>query len=242
MTERPPQNPESPKHEPTEMVLSDFKRICQSEVGIIHTPEEKDQVIGVMHQTLERLDNKEMIHKYREGRIPTIHSLELAANEAIKHLQEEEPDEEIERITKLLEGQVRSIRGWTRRYVGTVVKFHLMKSAYYAQEEEADKFITADSERRRVHDALLSSIASFSKLLSDAQEITHYSPPIAWDLSSNLEEGTANAKPVVFSLQAIQNRDLIRDWAVATDCVEELQKSIAMMEAETKDETTTQEG
>ncbi len=174
MTERPPQNPESHKHEPTEMVLSDFKRICQGEIGVIHTPEEKDQVIGVMHQTLERLDNKEMIHKYREGRIPTIHSLELAANEAIEHLRAEQPDEEIERISKLLEGQVRSIRGWTRRYVGTVVKFHLMKSAYYAQEEEADKFITADSERRRVHDALLSSIASFSKLLSEAQEITHY--------------------------------------------------------------------
>jgi len=156
------------------MVLSDFKRICQGEIGVIHTPEEKDQVIGVMHQTLERLDNKEMIHKYREGRIPTIHSLELAANEAIEHLRAEQPDEEIERISKLLEGQVRSIRGWTRRYVGTVVKFHLMKSAYYAQEEEADKFITADSERRRVHDALLSSIASFSKLLSEAQEITHY--------------------------------------------------------------------
>jgi len=61
--------------------------------------------------------------------------------------------------------------------------------------------------------------------------------PIEWKPGVELPEGTAHEHAVIFSPEAIQNRDLIREWSVIADSVEQLHMVVKRMESSENTET-----
>lgn len=102
--------------------------------------------------------------------------------------------------------------------------------------------VTADSERRRVHEALLSSLSTMNNMLNKAQDLVSVPAATTWRPGMVLPQGTAQEHPLVFAPEAIQDRHLIRDWAIVADGVEQLRIVVRKMEATDKNETAAPEG
>lgn len=235
----PPQNGEKLR-KPPEQVLSDFRSICEVEGKAPHTKEELITISHRLHENLDELNSAEMIHQYEDGVVPTLDSLTRAAEAAITALNADTDDAEAARLAKLIEGQVRGIRRWCRNYVGTIIRFHRAKSAFFRKEgdEVQDALVSSDHERRRVHNSLLAALTTFNGLLEQAQDIDHFQKPSAWQPGISLPQGTAHTSAVIFSPEAIADRDLIKDWAIAADCVEQIRTVVGTLDGESEKAAT----
>ena len=222
-----------------EDVLTDFRRNCELEAGHIYTPQERELISHSLHDKLESLNSPEMLHAYEAGGMPTLDSIHRAAEAAAEVLNEDPTDTEAITHAKLLVGQARHVRGWCRRYVETIIRFHTTRAAFMRMndEEQRDAFARADSERRRVHDALLNALSTLNRLIARGQELADYRTPISWGPGTDLPDGTAHEHPVIFSADALQDRELIRKWAVIADSVEQLRTVIRKMEESGERET-----
>lgn len=221
---------------PAEEVLSIFRALCETESHVPHTKEERISISHRLHENLDELNSAEMIHKYEDGTVPTYDSLSRAAETAIAALLADQDDPEAARLAKLIEGQVQSIRTWCRRYVGTVIRFHRAKSTFFKMDgdEVRDALATSDAERRRVHDSLLSSLATFNELLSEAQAIEHFPKPLAWRPGFDLPAGVAHTHAAILAPEAIADRNLIKDWAIAADCIDQLKAVVGFITEESE--------
>ena len=166
-----------------------------------------------------------MTRLYDEGRVPTFQSLELATDIARAAL-EKAGDPEADRIAKLLSERVRLVKQWSRRYVGSILRYRRSELARMRmnENEQRQEFFEADKDRRRIHDALLQTIGSMNELLKAGEEYAAYGRPAEWVPGIPLPEGTAWEQAAIFSEKAIADRDLIRDWAIVADRVEEIKK------------------
>jgi hypothetical protein len=221
------QSKESPA-KPEEELLAHFRTACETESGTEMNHEIRVHTYHSFHEDLDHLEEAPMVDQYERGMIPTIDSLTAAARSASDSLEVDPEDAEAVRIGKLLRGQAGSIRTWCRRYVGTIIKFHTMKRQLLRMndEEQRDAFEAADRERRRVHESLLLSLRTFNTLLEEGKEYAEFESPLVWTKGSLLEAGSANSDAVIFSTQALADRDLVKSWAIAADCVEEMRKII----------------
>ena len=216
---------QSPTILPTEDVLSDFSSTHDHYKDHATSPEEKIEAFKALHSSLEHFENQEMTHKYDEGRVPTFQSLEKAANEASAALLNE-PDEEAQRMGKLLSERMNLIKKWSRRYVGSILRFRISKIAMMRMNdvEQREVFVAADADRRRIHDSLLEALTSLNALIEKGRDQADYPMPIVWNPSDEIPSGTTWNASAIFSAQAITDRDLIRDWAIVADRVEEIRK------------------
>lgn len=212
--------------EPTEDVLARLdnlaERYREHHPG---TPEERAQARVILHTTLDKFENHEMKESYDEGRLPTFRSLERAAS-LISSALIDSGEAEATTLAKLLEGSTLHIKSWSRKYVASILRFRRasMARARMSDEEVRDSYIQADRDRRRIHDALLESLSAVTRLIEQAKD---YIEPIVvkkWRPGDRLPKGTADSEPVVFSSEAVANRDLIRDWAIVADRIEEINK------------------
>ncbi len=233
MKEGPPQSrPNERVPAKTEEVLTDFRRNCELETDHVYTPQEREYISHSLHDKLESLNSPEMLRTYEAGSMPTLDSIRRAAEAAATVLNEDPAGTEAITHAKLLVGQAQHVRGWCRRYVETIIRFHTTRAAYMRMndEEQRDLFVRADSERRRVHDSLLNALTTLNRLIARGQELADYRTPIAWGPGTELPDGTAHEHPVVFSTDALQDRELIRKWAIIADSVEQLRTVIRKME------------
>ena len=224
---------------PPEVILADFRKHCQLEAGHVYTSPEREVIAHTLHQKLEKLEKVEILHQYEQGVIPTIESLKRAADAAITILTEEADDTEALQHAKLIEGQTNNIRRWCRRYVESLILFHIRKSAFMRMNktDQRDALEQADRDRRRIHDSLLASLTTFNILLTQTSDLVQFQMPIEWKPGVELPEGTAHEHAVIFSPEAIQNRDLIREWSVIADSVEQLHMVVKRMESSENTET-----
>ncbi|MDB5265468.1 MAG: hypothetical protein JWM39_181 [Parcubacteria group bacterium] len=213
---------------PEEDLLAHFRSACETESATVMNHETKISAYHSFHEDLDHLENAPMVGQYERGMIPTIDSLSEAARAASDPLEADPEDAEAVRIGKLIRGQAASIRTWCRRYVSSIIKFHTVKRQLLRMndEERRNAFEHADGERRRVHESLLTSLRTFNSLLQEGKEYAEYKAAVVWQPGSVLEEGTATHEAVIFSSKALDDRDLIKDWAIAADCVEEMKKII----------------
>lgn len=193
----------------------------------MNTHDERVEVYNSLHKDLDSLgEETPFITSYEKGLLPTVTSMTEAARIASEALLAETEDGEAVRLGKLISGQVPSIRQWCRRYVSTIVKFHTAKQRSHGSSDAEKKYQLqlADEERRRVHNALLESLKNFSALLIQAEDFAIFRKPIMWKPGVNLPEGITFAEPVVFDHVVMTDRDLVKNWAIALDCVEEMRK------------------
>lgn len=239
MSEHPPGSVPERAPTATEAVLADFRKSCTLEVGHVYAADERESIAHTLHDKLEHLNAAEMLHMYEAGTVPTLDSMDRSAEIAISVLREDADDAEAVTHAKLIEGQVTQIRRWSRRYVETVVKFHTTRTAYMrmSDEEQRDMFVRADTERRRVHEALMASLTTFNNFLLKAQDLATFPSPIEWKPGVSLSPGTSQEQTVVFSADAIRDRNLMRDWAIVADAVEQLRTVVRKMEETEKNKT-----
>jgi hypothetical protein len=210
---------------PTEDVLNDFSDTHEHFKDHVGTPEEKIVAFQALHSSLEHFENQEMTALYDEGRVPTFQSLEEAAAIASTVLVSD-PDPEAQRIGKLLSERMNLVKRWARRYVASILRFRTSKLAMMRmnESEQREAFVQADADRRRIHDSLLEALESLSSFIEKGKEYADYTMPIVWSPSDELAPGTTWHNGAIFSKKALSDRDLIRDWAIVADRVEEIRK------------------
>lgn len=213
-------------------ILSDFRLNCEQKAGKHPTGEERVELYQMLHKYLDNLDDANLINRYEQGTIPTIESINLSIEEARKALLLMHGDSDCIRIEKLLQGQRSVIRNWCKRYVNTIIIFHVKKNSWHLLNgtDQRDAFLAADSERRRVHNALLNSLSELNSLLIEASKNSDFTLPPQWSRSSNVVIGSTLHSPMIFSAQVIADRDYIKSWAIAANSLEEMKKILEVDE------------
>ncbi len=164
--------------------------------------------------------------------MPTFHSLERATKRAQDALAPFADEPEVARLKKLLEGSVKQVKMWCRRYVQSILVFRNAQRAMRRLDgsKQAEAFYKADMDRRRIHDALLSSVATINNLLHKAEEYAEFEMPLAWMEGTPIPSRFAAEHALIFSPQAIENRKLIRDWSIAADRIEQIRQTTGISE------------
>lgn len=202
----------------------------------------EDKVLDVLHQCTDgnprrNCDNKtkEALHRefetceayatylaYAEGSLPTIenmtHGIEAMLAQAPQHAKE---GPEAERVCKMLSGRALQIRAASRSYVQSVITFNRQLSGAgqfrLSDEERRDQLIDTDKRRRRLHDALLDTLRVTYRTLMDAVDlgIANKSTFGIWEKGFDARQlpGTFS----IFAPQALDDRNFIRNWAIAAD-------------------------
>ncbi len=194
-----------------------------------------DQIEEFAHHLGEDLSNCEAYPFYRsylEEQLPTLEILERSVSEMKRRLDEkvseekaagasEETTKELSDKARILSIRLSNIRNNTSRYVQTVARFHEMKSRvkYSDPDWQKGEFQRIDIERKRAHDILLNSLRD---LVVKAQEVREEgllsSSEIGlWDRTKSAKDIEKDGKIVLFHPRVIDDRDYIRDWAIAAD-------------------------
>jgi hypothetical protein len=210
---------------PTEDVLDAFGRAREEYSEPPKDLTEKIDAYHALHNTLEYFENGEMIALYENGQVPTFESLQKAIDQTQEALQGVS-DPEAQSISKLLIERITNMKTWARKYVTAVLRFKRAKERMIAEAggDEREAFRRADEERRRIHDALLDALKTYNSLLQKATEFAEFKQPAAWSQGMHLPENTAWNYAVIFSPNALADRDLIRDWAIVADRESEIKK------------------
>ncbi len=179
---------------------------------------------SMMHADFEKCEAGALYKAYAERQIPTLVHLETAIAEAIESIPEElKNDESAKKLTLLLQGRGRLIRGFVRSYVQTVIKF-VRLSKTTASMRDPEIFVKIDHERRRRHEVLLKSLSDLSAMLREAEDIGLIDKGAYTEWSPADTNTMPQSKIPAFSAAAVANRDLIRDWALAADFAEQFEK------------------
>ncbi len=207
-------------------MLAGFRESCEHESGHHPLGNERIDLYKSLHKYLDNLEDANFINKYEEGTLPTIASINLSIEKAREALLTIPGDADAVRIEKLFQGQHGVIRNWCKRYVNTIITFHVKKNAWQLLNgtDQRDAFVQADEERRRVHNALLDSLTRLNGLFLDAAEYSDFVAPPQWSKSTSLPPGSALHSPLVFSPSVIADRDFIKGWAIAANSVEEIKR------------------
>jgi len=216
----------------TEEVIGDFAHIVEENRDSLANPEERRHTFTLLHRTLDRFENHEIKVMYDEGRVPTFESI-ARSTETAQVALERENDPEAAKIAKLLSGQSASIKRWCRQYVASLLRFRTSHIAFARMndDERRDALERADQERRRVHESLLQSLTTLDELLRKGTDYADYQTPLRWQPPSPLPEGSAYRGLIIFGKEALADRDLIRDWAIVADRIEEIRKITGFHEA-----------
>jgi len=217
---------------PTEEVLDEFEQEALSHKEDLTTEDGRIKTFHALHEKLDRFENHEMKQLYDEGRLPTLESLEKAATLAQTSLSAKmEP--EAERISKLLSGAVPAIRRWCRSYVASLVRFRRSRTAFLRMdaEEHREALRRADEDRRRIHNSLLESLAAFNQLIIEADDWTEFPQPQQWSPGDQWPPDFSHERIASFSKQALESRDLIRDWSIVADRIEQIHKLTGLTQA-----------
>ena len=184
-----------------------------------------------IHNDFAKCESFAMYEAYRSGTVPTLHQFENTINAALARAPHDiQDDPEAKKVIHLMQGRPRAIAGNVRSYARTVLRFVQMKQSG-AEFRDPEAFVTVDRDRRRAHDNLLKSLSDMHALIAQARD---------WDICSdaniytwfpgNTEKIPADRIPL-FSKQATDNRDLIRNWALAADFAEHYSKLVEILEA-----------
>ena len=192
----------------------------------------EDQVLDLLHQCTDGNPTKtcgpelkESIHQefetceayatylaYSEGSIPTIETIaEGIENALLQAPQHTKDGPEAERITKMLSG----------RYVQSVITFNRQLSGAgqfrFSEEEKRNRLVDADKRRRRLHDSLLDTLRVTHKTLMDAVDLGILKENSFGVWAPGFDAQQLPGSFSIFAPKAIDDRDLIRNWAIAAD-------------------------
>ncbi len=209
---------------PTEMVenvvvaLDDAVEYCRSHPG------DHSHDYNSLHDRVCHTEVKGIFERYENHEVLTLEDIKESIATALTQLETElaqDPDDETMRSGyQLLKNRGKEIDRATRRYVQTVSKFfHIKKQQHRLEREDfISKFEEIDQMRRTAHNGLIETLTIYTKTIHQLQqygalgglEVKQWRTEQAF----SDEEGSENVV-YVFAPEILQNRDLVKDWAVS---------------------------
>ena len=186
-----------------------------------------------LHLAIEKSHSAPLFNDYEKGLVPTLEiiknsSVKAADSIASEILRSEKsgvsPKDLVEEksIEKLLRGREKSINAGVRSYIRSVLRFQTLKERMHLERNMEKQFERADHERRRIHNALIESLQTFTKAIHDAQELDLLNKYTIIEWQPGLRLQHQKDSIVVFSDRILKNRDWVRDWAVVAELYERL--------------------
>lgn len=193
------------------------------------------EALGSFTKNLTRLEFYPLYERYQKGEVATLGDIEKTAKRVgreVERLRNEEGlsneymSEEL-RIARLLEGRVRSIRQGVNRYVQTVIRFHNVKRAIRLRpEKEVELMQEADGARKIAHDGLIESLRVYATAVRSAvaADLIEDAKIAVWDPAHPINRARKeDARLLTFSPAFLDDRDLMRNWAMTVDYNEKME-------------------
>jgi len=196
--------------------------------------EEALEALPLIREGIAQLECYPIYREYVNGNVPTLDTFRNGtrlASETIasdlaqeKGLSSEDLSEELH-VQKLLEGRAGSIEHAIDAYVRSVIKFHNLKRISRGGVRDMTKqFEQSDHERRRAHNHLLDTLQSTTQAVRDAVELKLIPLEKVLEWNPGVESIPQENAIVVFSPKILEDRNYIRDWAIAADFDERLRE------------------
>lgn len=211
-----------------EAVLAKLHETNEKHKSGAHSHEE----LEVFHKDIEHCECYPVFQQYLSGEIPTLDRMfgQTAAflETYKKGLDAQEHDKDAHSAYSLLVGRESQIRSSVQRYVQSVIRFNrLRKLSLDGARDLSKQFQDADHSRRRAHNELITSLQLYAQLVTKAEEAGYHDsktefPYVFWDIAEDARNISPN-KTVLFNAQVMQNRDFIKEWAIAADFAEQLE-------------------
>jgi hypothetical protein len=117
-------------------------------------------------------------------------------------------------------------------YIRTIIQFHTIKRlSIGGVRDMTAQFARVDQERRNAHEGLLDSLRTMRQavLAAAGTELIPKQNVIEWTMGMNAGELLSHNPHavIVFSDRVLQDRNYIRDWAIAADFEERLKEMTA---------------
>jgi hypothetical protein len=192
-----------------------------------------------LHSRICHTEIKNLFEHYDRHEILTIDDVKNSIAIVLAQLESEIADDESDEFMKqgyqLLRTRGEEIDRATRRYVQTISKFfHIKKQQFRLDVEDFKaKFQEIDQVRRIAHNGLIETLTIYTKTVGDLKrygalgdiEIEQ------WHTSDRFtSDEDTKSRVFVFAPEVLQNRELVKDWAVSAHMsqrlheIEELQK------------------
>ncbi|MEX0917847.1 MAG: DUF3232 domain-containing protein [Candidatus Paceibacterota bacterium] len=192
----------------------------------------------LIHNEIENSELAGLYHNYEEHKIVKLSDLTGSIAKIAAHLEQEltkvDPEsEEGQFITtqfNLLKTRDKEVRSSVQRYIRTLSKFYNLKKQRVRMEPEEFRYQMEEADRRRkaAHDALLDTLSIYSRILSQLQNEDYLEgfTVVMWKQGIELTD-SAESEQTLFSFASLvlQDRDLVKDWAVTAHVCDELQLS-----------------
>lgn len=177
-----------------------------------------------LHSRICHTEIKNLFQHYERHEILTIddikESLALVLEQVESEMASDESDEFMKQNYQLLRERGNEIDKATRRYVQTVSKFfHIKKQQYRLDVEDFKaKFQEIDQVRRIAHNGLIETLTIYTRTVGELQRYGALGnlEVVPWHTSDRFtgEEDT-KGRVFVFASEVLQNRELVKDWAVS---------------------------
>lgn len=204
----------------------------------------------ILHTEIEHSDVGVMFENYNEHKILSLDDIRYSIENVAVHLEHElsKLDSESEEYLfahdkyQLIRKRAEEIRTGVQRYVRTLSQFFQLKKQQFRLEPEdfRDKLQQIDKQRRFGHDALIGTLSIYSEVVNSLKEygFLEEHTVISWDHVTKLSDIEENNKNIIiFSPKILENRDLVKDWAISAHLYEQL-KHIEQL----KENSTTRSG
>lgn len=164
-------------------------------------------------------------------------TLESADSEEAKNLQA---------MINFFKGRSAQVRHAVFSYADSVARFHRIRSRQAEMEVEdfKDLITTVDRDRKRRHDALLTTLNLFSSKVQALIDDGYIEAgDVSWldfkhmDVLEDVEatQPISHKKITAFSPASLEDRDRIKQWAVALDLVENINEQNQILAAKEKE-------
>jgi len=222
---------EKPVHHVEEVVArtSEIRQAC------LENPNSPMCNVQLLHDEIEHSEVAEVFKHYEDHKVLSITDITNSITRVAAYFEGELPNiesgsDEHKFATEkynLLRMRADEIRTGVQRYVRTLSQFFQLKKQQLRLDPEdyKDKLVEIDKRRRATHDALISTLSIYSKVVNDIKNygfLENYTV-VPWDYGEMLEEIADNEKNIiVFSPKLLLNRDLVKDWAISAHLFEQL--------------------
>lgn len=194
---------------------------------------------GSLHNRICCTEVKSLFEHYERHEILTIDDIKNSIDIVLAKLESEiatdEGDEIMKQGYQLLKSRGVEIDRSTRRYVQTISKFfHIKKQKHRLEAEDFNaKFQEIDQMRRVAHNGLIEALTVYTRTVGDLKKYGALDglEIEQWHTSDRfLSDEDTKSRVFVFAPEVLQNRDLVKDWAVSAHMsqrlheIEELQK------------------
>jgi hypothetical protein len=217
---------------PVEEVLSHVGQALES---CRNNPHQNTNHGQALHQEIECTEVCDLFHNYEKHQIISLQDITESIGIVVQNLEliktdiADDPDE-LQFITSrlnLIKKRDVEISASVKRYVSTVAQFQTIKKQQLRMlpEDYRDKLIDIDARRRKAHNSLMETLSIYTRLIQELKSDGYLSEVdvFQWDFKNDATDFKANANNVaVFSEKILNNRDLIKDWAITAHLYQSL--------------------